>query len=354
MSKSKGTGVDPLELIDQHGADALRFALVLLSTGSQDIRFGRKLSVLRAEMARNFTTKLWNACRYVAQRAGTIPLKLPEHPGMEERWILSRLSTVASQVTAMLGRFEFSEAGQLLYKFVWNDFCDWYIELSKRRVEERDVQSTLAYVVDVALRLLHPMIPYVTEDIWQRLRELGAEKAKSIMISAWPELPVHLRDEVLEEEMDLVFECVAAIREKRNSNKISPKVALHAVISAKDDHVRKLLEEGRGILVSQAGLGDLRIGTYLTKPPRSLTAVSAHGTIYLPMGPEFDAGPEKNLTRKELIERMEKKERLQQQLGNTAFRLAKPDLVAKLEEDSKSIDEEVLRLESHLKELEEL
>ncbi len=354
MSKSKGTGVDPLELIDKYGADAVRFALVRLSTGSQDIRFGRRLSQTRTEDARNFVTKLWNACRYVSQKVGAAAPSLPENPAIEDRWILSRLSTVGAQVSECLAKYDFSEVAQALYRFVWNDFCDWYIELSKRRVEEEDARRTLSYVVDVTLRLLHPLAPFVTEEIWQRFRELGAEKAESMMLASWPEPPASLRDPELEEEMDLVFECVRAIREKRNANKIAAKQALAAVISARDDRSARLLEAGRGIIVSQANLSDLKIGNGLAKPSRSLTAESANATIWLPMGSDFDARRERELTRKEIEERRLRRERLQAQLSNSAFRAAKPELAAKLEEELRGLDGEIASLEAHRKEIEEL
>jgi len=175
-----------------------------------------------------------------------------------------------------------------------------------------------------------------------------------MMLASWPEPPASLRDPELEEEMDLVFECVRAIREKRNANKIAAKQALAAVISARDDRSARLLEAGRGIIVSQANLSDLKIGNGLAKPSRSLTAESANATIWLPMGSDFDARRERELTRKEIEERRLRRERLQAQLSNSAFRAAKPELAAKLEEELRGLDGEIASLEAHRKEIEEL
>src|ERR1051325_2610417 len=200
MSKSKGTGVDPLELIDAYGADALRFALAWLTTGTQDLKFGKKFSKLRVEMARNFVTKLWNAARYASEKIGDAPATVPaEGLTEEDHWILSRLSTTVEGVTWAVDKSECGEAAQHLYKFVWDDFCAWYLELSKRRATEPAARGTLATVLDTTLRLMHPFTPFFTEEIWTKLG-----RKQSIMTAAWPEADEKLRNPALEKRMELV------------------------------------------------------------------------------------------------------------------------------------------------------
>jgi valyl-tRNA synthetase len=187
MSKSKGTGVDPLILMERYGADALRFALTLLSTGSQDVRFGKNLSVPRTEQARNFVTKFWNACRYVATSAPESVSGLP--PGwdrkLEDCWIASRLNRTIQVVTEALASNEFGRAAGELYTFIWDDFCSWYIELTKKRTAEATARGMLRYLAGITLRLLHPICPFVTEELWTKLDPAAAKTP--LIRAAWPE-----------------------------------------------------------------------------------------------------------------------------------------------------------------------
>ncbi len=353
MSKSKGTGIDPLDLIDQFGTDALRFALAMLSTGTQDFRFGRKLSVARTEMARNFVTKLWNASRYVSQQVGSVEPKPPKSPGLEDRWLLSRLATVSDLVSERLETFDFGSVAQMLYNFVWDEFCGWYIELTKSRQEEEAVKQTLSYSLNVILRLLHPIMPFVTEEIWQKYRELGGKMNETIMTAPWPEVPSRLRDENLEARMELVFECVTAIREKRNIHKVPVKKALNATFSVSKEDLRELLEAGKEILRSQANLDEVTIGVDLQRPRGVVNAVTSRVAIYIPRDADFDTAGEVVRVEKDLAGRQARSERIGKQLLNEAFRKAKPELVAKLEEEAGSLTEEISRLQENLAELRE-
>jgi valyl-tRNA synthetase len=346
MSKSKGTGVDPLEVIDQHGADALRFALALIATGTQDFKFGRKFSKERVEMSRNFATKLWNAARYASQKIGDAKPEAPKDPKDEDRWILSRLSTTIERVTDALDRYEFGEAAQLLYAFVWDDFCDWYIELSKRRAEEPAARQTLARVLDQTLRLMHPFTPFVTEEIWQKLG-----RPQPIMTASWPEPGP--KDEALERRMELVFEAVRAIREIRNRNKIAPKVALSVVLSAKDEATAALLRAGADIIRSQANVDELSTGVGLPKPKFSGTVAGAAFTVYVLLEGKIDKKAEIERTKKEIENAKGQVAQTEKQLANKEFRKRKPELAAELEEKLASLRAKIAELEVHLKELEE-
>ena len=345
QSKSLGTGIDPLELIDLYGTDALRFALAWLVTGTQDIRFGKNLSKQRVEMSRNFVTKLWNASRYAASKIGDAPAQPPAAGATDEdRWILSRLSTTIDAVSAALDRYEFGEAAQHLYTFVWDDFCDWYIELSKRRSDEPAARQTLACVLDRTLRLMHPFTPFVTEEIWQKL---GRKQA--LMSCAWPE-PV-AKDADLERRMALVFEAVRAVRDVRTRNGIPPKTVLPAVISAKDEATAALLRAGAEIVRDQANVDELTIGVNLTKPKLAATVATTGFTVYVPL--KIDKKAELERTRKELEKAREQAVGAEKQLSNEEFRKRKPGMALEIQGKLDALRAKISELEAHLKDVEE-
>jgi valyl-tRNA synthetase len=353
QSKSKGTGIDPLGLIDEYGADALRFALAWLCTGAQDIKFGSKLSVQRVEMSRNFVTKLWNAARYAASRIGDAPASPPEKDALEEDlWILSRLSATAAGVSDALDRYEFGEAAQLLYRFVWNDFCDWYIELSKRRAEEPAVRRTLAYVLDASLRLLHPFVPFVTEEIWQRLGALRGEARSALIGAPWPEVPASLRRPDIEERLELVFEAVRLVRDVRGRNGISPKTPVAAVLSTRDERTAGLLRAGASILRAQANVEALEIGAHQAKPRLSATAAAGDFTVYVPLEGKIDVAAERERARRELERGRSQAAELERQLANEEFRRRKPELAEEVGAKLEALQAKVRELEAHLRDLE--
>ncbi len=368
QSKSKGTGIDPLKLIDQYGADALRFALAWLSTGTQDIKFGNVLSIQRVEMSRNFTTKLWNAARYAAPKIAGVPPGPPSEGARDEdRWILSRASTTVEAVTDALNRYEFGEAAQLLYKFVWNDFCDWYIELSKRRSDEPAAMRTLAYVLDTALRLLHPFIPFVTEEIWQKLGRAGrlagaggeaadqppGEGPTPLICAAWPEARPGLRSPDLEERMERVFEAVRLVREIRSRNTIQPKVPLRVALSAKDDPTARMLREGADIIRSQANVEELEVGVGIPKPPFSAAAVTADFSAYVPLEGKIDRAAEAARTRKEIDRSRRQIADMERRLADDEFRRHRPDLAEELEGKLSTLRSKLADLSAHLAEIED-
>jgi valyl-tRNA synthetase len=346
QSKSKGTGIDPLEIIDVHGADPLRFALAWSTRGTQDLRFGKRLSAQRVEMARNFVTKLWNAARFAAQKSPGLNTAAPAGaPEVEDRWIQSRLSTTVASVTEALDRYEFGEAAELLYKFVWDDFCDWYIELSKRR-SDAWVGCTLGRILDASLRLLHPFIPFVTEEIWQKLERPGF-----LLQAAWPEPAAAARSPELESRMALVFEAVRAVRELRTRNNIPPKTALDVVLSARDEATGKLLQEGVDILRSQANVGDAAIGVALAKPKLSGVVASTSFTLYVPLAGKIDVPAEIERARKEIEAVRSQIAQAEKQLSNEEFRKRKPELAAEIEGKLQAFRARLSELEAHVRDL---
>jgi valyl-tRNA synthetase len=299
-------------------------------------------------MARNFVTKLWNAARYASEKIGDAPAKVPADGLTEEdRWILSRLSTTVEDVTAAVDRYEFGEAAQHLYKFVWDDFCAWYLELSKRRAAEPAARGTLAVVLDTTLRLMHPFTPFFTEEIWAKLG-----RKQSIMTAAWPEADETLRNPALEKRMDLVFEAVGVVREIRNRNKIAPKTALTAVISAKDEATAALLKSGAEIIRDQANLAELSIGVNVPKPKFAGTGASTSFTVYVPLEGLINKAEEIDRTRKEIERTREQIAQAEKQLSNEEFRKRKPELAREIEEKLAALRVKLAELEAHLKELE--
>jgi valyl-tRNA synthetase len=345
QSKTKGTGVDPLVLIDEYGADPLRFALAWVTTGTQDLKFGKVFSKQRVEMARNFVTKLWNAARYASQKIGDAPPKRPrEGLADEDRWILSRLSAAVGGVTGSLERYAFGEAAQALYSFVWDDFCDWYIELSKRRADHPAARQTLAHVLDTTLRIMHPFTPFVTEEIWQRLG-----RRQALISVPWPDEGA--REEPLERRMALVFEAVGAIRDLRTRNNIPPRTARSAVISAKDEETAALLGAGAEIIRDQAATDELSIGVNLPKPRFSATSARAAFTVHLPLEGKIDRAAETGRTRKELEKAREQAAQMERQLANEEFVKRKPELAGEVREKLRALGQRIAELEAHLTEL---
>ncbi len=236
MSKSRGNVIDPVKSIEKYGTDALRFALSTGNSPGNDMR----LSPQKLEGSRNFTNKLWNAARFVisnldGQDVGVIPAALPA----EDRWILSRLNRLTAEVTSLLDDFQFGEALRRVYDFLWTEYCDWYIEIAKIRL--RDVEKApsplpvLAGVLETSLRLLHPFMPFITEEIWQRLREHQPEgKPDSIMIAPYPAPATGLFDDDAEREMESVIDIVRSIRNARAESKVDPSRFIEAIIAAGD------------------------------------------------------------------------------------------------------------------------
>lgn len=222
MSKSAGNGVDPLDIIDQYGADALRFMLVTGNSPGADLKFQME----RVEASRNFANKLWNASRFVISSLGEAPSELRADMQLElaDRWILSRLQTVTEEVTRNLDKFELGVAAGKLYEFVWDEYCDWYIELTKKRLYGEDpaaaeaVRAVLLTVLKAILKLLHPFMPFITEEIWQHIPGTDSK----IMLSPWPEAAEAWKNEGAEGEMVLIMEAIKALRNVRAEMDVPP------------------------------------------------------------------------------------------------------------------------------------
>ena len=337
MSKSKGNVIDPLEAIDRYGADALRFALTTGSTPGNDMRLGDE----RLEAARNFANKLWNASRYVytgladATELVTWPA-MPRSQHREDRWILSRHHRMTRQVVRLLEEYQFGEAEREIHEFLWSEFCDWYIEMAKVRLRAGDTAPlpVLAHVLERTLRLLHPFMPFVTEELWQRLMEVlppDVSVTPSIMMAAYPEPLLDALDDVAEEEMGLVTDVIRAIRNVRAEFKVEPRKALEAVVAATGSAGKAIAEEAESIK-SLARVDPLTaLESSVPASSQTVTLVVGDATVYLPMGDVVDLEVERQRLESELGESRDEVARLEELLGNERFSSRAPEEVVERE-----------------------
>ena len=331
MSKSLGNGVDPIELIDEYGADAMRFGLLVQVTGSQDMKFDReKLGIYR-----NFANKIWNASRFVLMNCEDYTPSEPKPTTVADRWILSRLARLTQDVDKNFDNYEFGEMTRVLYDFFWNEFCNWYIELSKGRfggtAEERaSAQSVLMYVLDQSLRLLHPIMPFITEEIWQNLPVDEGKKAASLMIAEWPSEEVlrEYTNEDAERSIECVKATVSAARSVRARYGISPKETLAMVVSAEELSLVNILEVEAEFIAKLANLSTFRVGANEDKPAQSVAAVAAGLTMYIPLEGFVDFDAEREKLKKQAEKLGKDLEKFDKKLNNPGF-LAKaaPEIV---------------------------
>ncbi|HUX85381.1 MAG TPA: class I tRNA ligase family protein, partial [Chloroflexota bacterium] len=345
MSKSKGNVRNPLEVIGRYGADALRYALVTGSTPGNDV----KLSDEKLEGARNFANKLWNAARYVLT-TGTAPSSAPNRAELStaDRWILSRASRTIADVTRLFEEFEFSEAGRILYEFVWSEFCDWYIEIAKIQLRSGDEarQATTRWVLfnvlEDALKLLQPFMPYVTQAIWDFL----PNRREMVIVAAWPSPgPI---DEVAENELALVVDLIRAIRNVRTEFKVDVTRRIPAVVAAGNHHTS--LDRERTIVESLARVHPFDVASEVSpRPQKALHLLVGGVEVYLPLAGMVDLEAERERATVELS-------RLQAQITGIEQRLSQPGFIAKAppaivdreRERRESLLDQVTKLEERL------
>ncbi|MSQ22463.1 MAG: valine--tRNA ligase [Dehalococcoidia bacterium] len=339
MSKSRGNVIDPLKSIESHGADALRFAITTGTTPGIDSR----LSPEKLEAARNFANKLWNATRYVTTTLegadnldGWSSLTASHR---EDRWILSRHHRLTQRVNQLLADFQFAEAERELYDFLWGEFCDWYIEMAKVRLRQGDTAPlpVLAYVLERTLRLLHPFMPFITEELWQRLTQVLPKEGglpDSIMVAPYPEASEQLLDTATEDEVDLVRDIVQAIRNIRAEFKIEPRQPLEAIVAAPE--MAAVVAGEAEAIRSLARVEPLRILEHGVPSPSShqtVTLVVGKATIYLPLGDAVDLASERQRLQNELASTKAATGRLEQRLADQQFLSKAPEEVVEKERE---------------------
>jgi len=320
MSKSLGNGVDPMEVIDQYGADSLRYFLTTGTSPGQDLRY----STEKVEAVWNFANKIWNASRFALMNMNGLTyeeIDLSGTKSVADKWILTRLNETIETVTNLAERYEFGEVGRALYNFIWDDFCDWYIEMAKlplygdNEEAKKTTRSVLAYVLDQTMRLLHPFMPFITEEIWQNLPHQG----ESITVSEWPKVRPELTDEHASSEMKLLVEIIRAVRNIRAEVNTPLSKKIKMVISANDDATLKTLEDNKKYIERFCNPEDLLLGKGIESPEKAMTAVITGAEIFLPLAGLINIEEEIARLSKELEKLNSEVERVQKKLSNEKF-----------------------------------
>ncbi|MCB7070001.1 MULTISPECIES: valine--tRNA ligase [unclassified Caldibacillus] len=338
MSKSLGNGVDPMDVIDQYGADSLRYFLATGSSPGQDLRY----STEKVESVWNFANKIWNASRFALMNMGGLPyedIDLNGKKSVADEWILTRLNETIETVTNLAEKYEFGEVGRALYNFIWDDFCDWYIEMAKLPLYGEDetakktTRSVLAYVLDQTMRLLHPFMPFITEEIWQNLPHEG----ESITVAEWPKVRPELSNQEASEQMKLLVEIIRSVRNIRAevNTPMSKKIAM--IINAHDEKILDTLETNKAYLERFCNPEMLTIGVGVLAPEKAMTAVVSGAEIYLPLQGLINIEEEITRLEKELEKLNKEVERVQKKLANEKFVAKAPAQVVE-EERAKEKD----------------
>ncbi|MGB8460719.1 MAG: valine--tRNA ligase, partial [Priestia megaterium] len=338
MSKSLGNGVDPMEVIEKYGADSLRYFLSTGSSPGQDLRF----SFEKVEATWNFANKIWNASRFALMNMDGITfeeLDLSGEKSVADKWILTRLNETIEHVTKLADKYEFGEVGRILYNFIWDDFCDWYIEMAKLPLYGEDeaakktTRSILAYVLDNTMRLLHPFMPFITEEIWQSLPHEG----ESITVAKWPEVRPELSDKEAANDMRLLVDIIRAVRNIRAEVNTPMSKQVKLFIKAKDENIQNQLEKNRAYVERFCNPSELVISTDVSLDEKAMTAVVTGAELILPLEGLINIEEEIARLEKEYDKLNKEVERVQKKLNNQGFIAKAPAKVVE-EERAKEQD----------------
>ena len=355
MSKSRGNGVDPLRLMKDYGADGMRFGLLMQVTGSQDLKFNEDKLV----SSRNFANKIRNAARFVGMNLDGYTSGEPQPTTPADRWIFSRLAKLVANIDELYEQFEFGEITRELYAFFWNEFCDWYIEFSKGRLadgadaEDRlACQRNLMFVLDQAIRLLHPIMPFVTEEIYQDL-PFDREADPYLIGAEWPKAQALAKyvDDDAERAIDLVCETISAVRSTRARYRLSPKQQLDVVVKAQADDVA-LLEAQRSLVQNMANTASLSIAPDAEKPEASTVVLGTGIETFIVLAGLVDFEAERARLTKEREKLAKDEQKLAKKLSNQGF-LAKaaPEIIQKDRDHHTELADKIARIDEQLAEL---
>ncbi|MCS7192376.1 MAG: class I tRNA ligase family protein, partial [Armatimonadetes bacterium] len=345
MSKSLGTGIDPLDLLDKYGADGLRFGLIVQAEAGQDLRFHEE----RLEMARNFGKKLWNATRFVVTAFGTgdwgletkdwilAKEKSSQMPQVSNlrllpvRWILSRLHKTIAQVNEAMDNYELADAAKAIYNFVWDEFCDWFVEISKPAMQWDEgrgagdelseiYRRTLVTVLETSLRLLHPFMPFVTEELWQRLKgALGTEDwGLALMVANYPEVDERLFDDEAEKQMAFLMELVRRVRAIRADLGI-PTAKVDILLACDSEEISQLVSENLWWLQFVGRINDVKFIRFGETISQAVSELVNSTEVFIPLAGVIDIGKLKERWQKRLNELAKELERIKTRLSNPQF-----------------------------------
>ena len=335
MSKSLGNGIDPLEMADQYGADALRFNLITGNSPGNDMRFYTE----RCEAMRNFANKIWNASRFLMMNLTIDRCELPDRLELEDKWILSKLNSVIPEVTENMERYELGVAAQKVHDFIWDSYCDWYIELTKTRLQGEDedsklrAQQVLCYVLTETLKLLHPFMPFITEEIWQALPHSG----DYLMLQQWPQHRAELDFPEEEKAMELIMDAIRGVRARRAEMNVPPSKKAQLTVSTLE---RAVFEQGIPFLKRLAYASDVTVegvadaGSDDAMTAQGMVTVTTHAArLFMPLAELVDLEKEKARIEKELKKNRAELDKLEAKLGNPGFVNKAPAHVVEAEQD---------------------
>jgi len=339
MSKSLGTGIDPLDLLDKYGADGLRFGLIVQAEAGQDLRFHEE----RLEMARNFGKKLWNAARFVVtardegrgtrdEKESIVATNAPRPASLPVRWILSRLHKTIAQVNEAMDNYELADAAKAIYNFVWDEFCDWFVEISKptmQRDEGRGTgdetaevyRQTLVTVLETSLRLLHPFMPFVTEELWQRLKETGrgtGDEGRALIVAKYPEADERFFDEEAERNMSFLMELVRRVRAIRADLGI-PTAKVDIVLACDSEEISQLVRDNLWWLQFVGRINEVKFVKFGETIPQAVSELVNSTEVFVPLVGIVDIGKLRERWQKRLGELTKELERVQARLSNPQF-----------------------------------
>ena len=332
MSKSLGNGIDPMEVIEKYGADALRWFLSNGSAPGQDVRF----SYEKMDAAWNFINKIWNASRFVIMNSEGMTVEditLTGEKTVADRWILTRLNETIAKVTELFDHFEFGEAGRQLYNFIWDDFCDWYIEMSKEvlygddAVSKQTTQSILVHTLDQILRLLHPIMPFVTEEIWQHIPHQGT----SLVVADYPVVHPEFNDETASKGMEVLKELIRSVRNIRSEVNTPLSKPITLMIKINDPKIGQFLTENTSYIERFCNPEELTISSEIVAPDLAMSAVLTGAEIFLPLAGLINIEEEIKRLEKELAKWTDEVKRVQGKLGNERFVANAPEEVVEAE-----------------------
>lgn len=338
MSKSLGNGVDPLDVIERYGADAMRYMISTSSTPGQDLRFRWE----RVEQARNFANKIWNASRFALMNLEGFTyddIDISGELSTADRWILHRLNETSRDITRLIDAYEFGETGRLLYNFIWDDLCDWYIEFAKLSLygdnvsAKKTTQSVLSYVLDRTLRMIHPFMPFISEEIWQHLPHEG----ETITLAAWPEYDPNFEDAEAAAEMSLLMDAIRAVRNIRAEVNVPMSKKIELMLKAGDEQVLQIVNRNEVYVQRFCNTSSFTAGLDLTTPDKAMTAVITGAELYLPLAGLIDIDQEIARLEKELQHLNSEVQRVEKKLANEGFVAKAPAKVIE-EEKAKMAD----------------
>ena len=356
MSKSKGNVIDPLDVIDRYGTDAFRFTLAAFAAQGRDIKMSEK----RVDGYRHFINKLWNAARFALMHLdrGYEEIDL-QNLSLPDKWILSRLQQVTADITATLDSYRFNEAASAIYNFVWHEFCDWYLEAIKPVLYDEEGQDTLEATRAVLWRvlrdtlvLLHPFIPFVTEEIWHHMPGTDG----SIMKAAHPaDAAESFQNRESEAEMALLMEVITAIRNVRGEINIAPSLALQVQVQSEDNQTRQILANHQDLIINLARLSSLAIENIGQRPKSSATAVVSKASIFVSLEGIIDFAKETNRLEKEIKKLTAELTTVAKKLGNEGFLSKAPaDVIEKVRQKQSALLEKQQKIQANLDKIKEV